>query len=132
MGIFGNLFKRKKDEPAEAVEPKVSEAAEPEAADEPVGPAESNEIDNRELKQNLADAAISMMAQGKDYEELAGTKCQFGYLFHIRDHGLEALFKITTDRTTAYFAAQKTSLMRVNLNEELFKSTTETFLSMHK
>ena len=53
-------------------------------------------------------------------------------MFQIEDHGLVALFKLTTDKGTAYFAAQKTSLMRLNFTEELFRSTTETFLSMHQ
>ena len=92
-------------------------------------PKETNEIENRELKVNLADTAMGMLEQGVDYQELAGIQCQFGYLFSIEDHGLEALFKITTDTTTAYFAAQKQWL---NFNEELFCSTTETFLSLHQ
>ena len=95
-------------------------------------PKETNEIENRELKVNLADTAMGMLEQGVDYQELAGIQCQFGYLFSIEDHGLEALFKITTDTTTAYFAAQKQSLMRLNFNEELFCSTTETFLILHQ
>ena len=95
-------------------------------------PKETNEIENRELKVNLADTAMGFREQGEDYQVLAGIQCQFGYLFSIEDHGLEALFKITTDTTTAYFAAQKQSLMRLNFNEELFCSTTETFLSLHQ
>lgn len=99
---------------------------------EPPKPGETNEIGNRELTVNLADTAMGMLEQGVDYQELAGIQCQFGYLFSIEGHGLEALFKITTDKGTAYFAAQKQSLMRLNFTEELFRSTTETFLSMHK
>lgn len=95
-------------------------------------PEETNEIGNRELTANLADTALGMLEEGVDYRELAGIQCQFGYLFSIEDHGLEALFKITTDTTTAYFAAQGEKLMRLNFTEELFRSTTETFLSMHK
>ena len=95
-------------------------------------PKETNESENRALKVNLADTAMGMLEQGVDYQELAGIQCQFGYLFSIEDRGREALFKITTDTTTAYFAAQKQSLMRLNFNEELFCSTTETFLSLHQ
>ena len=111
MGLMGNLFggKNKNKEPAE-----------------------KNMIGDQQLTANLADTAIGMLAQGQDDEDLAGTKCEFGYLFQIEDHGLEALFKLTTDKGTAYFAAQKTSLMRLNFTEELFRSTTETFLSMHQ
>ncbi len=95
-------------------------------------PAERNAIDDRNLKMNLADTALGILVQGEDYGELANTKCEFGYLFDIEDHGIEALFKLTTDKTTAYFAAQGDKLMRLNFNEELFKSTTEGFLGMHE
>ncbi len=94
--------------------------------------SERNEISNRELQENLADAALQTLTAGKDYHQLANTTCEFGYLFVIEGHGLEALFKITTDKGTSYFAAQKDSILRLNFNEELFKSTTETFLSMHQ
>ncbi len=95
-------------------------------------PVERNAIDDRNLKMNLADTALGLLVQGEDYGELANTKCEFGYLFDIDGHGIEALFKLTTDKTTAYFAAQGDKLMRLNFNEELFKSTTEGFLEMHK
>lgn len=94
-------------------------------------PAERNAIDDRNLKMNLADTALGLLVQGEDYGELANTQCEFGYLFDIEGHGIEALFKLKTDKTTAYFAAQGDKLMRLNFNEELFKSTTEGFLSMH-
>ncbi len=95
-------------------------------------PAERNAIDDRNLKMNLADSALGLLVQGEDYGELANTKCEFGYLFVIEDHGIEALFKLTTDKTTAYFAAQGDKLMRLNFNEELFQTTVEGFLDMHK
>ncbi len=95
-------------------------------------PNERNAIDDRELKIKLADAALGLLVQGEDFGELANTKCEFGYLFDIEGHGIEALFKLTTDKTTAYFAAQGDRLMRLNFTEELFRSTTEGFLEMHK
>lgn len=95
-------------------------------------PAERNAIGDRNLKMNLVDAALGLLVQGEDYGELANTQCEFGYLFDIEGHGIEALFKLTTDKTTAYFAAQGDQLMRLNFNEGLFKSTTEGFLNIHK
>ena len=92
---------------------------------------EKNEINNKVLKENLANAAIRMLKQGKDYIQLAYTQCEFGYLYIMDNHGLESLFKITTDKETFYFAAQGNSLKRLALNEQLFKDTTETFLSLH-
>lgn len=94
--------------------------------------SERNEITNKDLKEMLANTALGILVQGEDYEELAGTTVQFGYLFDIDNHGLEALFKIITDKTTAYFAAQGEKLMLLNFNDELFQSTTETFLSLHE
>ncbi len=95
-------------------------------------PAERNAIDDRNLKMTLADTALGLLVPGEDYGELVNTQCEFGYLFDIEGHGIEALFKLTTDKTTAYFAAQGDKLMRLNFNEDLFKSTTEGFLEMHK
>lgn len=93
---------------------------------------EKNEINNSALKENLANAALQMLVQGEDYDQLAGTICNFGYLFNIEGHGLEALFKIETDKKIAYFAAQGNSIMKLDFNEELFQTTTEGFLSLHK
>lgn len=94
-------------------------------------PHESNEMNNHELKTNLADTALGLLAPGEDFDDLAGTKVEFGYVFMIEDHGIEALYKIITDKTTAYFAAQGDKLMRLNFNEELFRSTVDGFLEMH-
>lgn len=93
---------------------------------------ETNEINNRELKTNLANTALQMLVAGEDYDQLANTACEFGYIFQIEGHGLEALFKITTDKRICYFAAQKGSLMRLNFNDALFASTTEQFLNLHQ
>jgi hypothetical protein len=96
-------------------------------------PAEYNEISNSSLKVELADYALQTLIEGEDYIDLDKTLCQFGYLFMIEEHGVEALFKLITDKEkTFYFAAQKDSIMRLKFNDELFESTTETFLSMHK
>ena len=82
-------------------------------------PKEHNEIANKELKEQI------------DYQDLINTKVVFGYLFDIEGHGIEALLKVITDKTTAYFAVQGESLLRLNFSEELFQGTTETFLILH-
>ena len=92
---------------------------------------ESNEINNKELKENIANSALSLLEEGSDYIDLAYTTVQFGYLFDIDDHGLEALLKVITDKTTAYFAAQGTSMMRLNFSDELFETTVAGFLDLH-
>ncbi len=92
---------------------------------------EINEIKNRELKEALANAALGGMEQGTDYDEPSSIKVEFGYLFQIEDHGLEALFRITTDLDVSYFAAQGESLKRLNLTPELFDAYVESFLEIH-
>lgn len=99
--------------------------------EQPQNPGEHNAIGDRDLKMNLADTALGLLVQGEDYGELANTKVEFGYLFVIDDHGIESLFKLETDKTTAYFAAQGDKLMRLNFTEELFRSTIDGFLEMH-
>ena len=93
---------------------------------------EKNEIGNKTLKENLAGVALQMLTEGQDYAQLAYTQCEFGYLFVIDGHGLEALFKVTTDKGIFYFAAQKSSVIRIDINEELFIGTTSKFLSLHE
>lgn len=95
-------------------------------------PGEFNEIDNSSLKVELADIALQTLTEGEDYIDLDKTLCEFGYLFMIDDHGVESLFKLITDKGTFYFAAQKNKIMLLNFNDKLFKSTTKSFLRMHK
>ena len=95
-------------------------------------PTERNMIDNHDLKVNLANTALGLLVRGEDYEELANTQVTFGYLYEIDGHGLEALYKITTDKTVAYFAAQGDKLMRLTINEDMFDSVVEGFLSAHR
>ena len=92
---------------------------------------EKNEINNAKLKENLATTAISTLRQGDEYNDLAFTRIEFGYLFIIEGHGVEALFKVITDIGTYYFAAQKTSVLRLNFNEALFADTAKQFLELH-
>lgn len=94
-------------------------------------PKERNEIGNKDLKEHLANTALATLKQGEHYNDLAYTTVEFGYLFDIDDHGLEALFKVITDKGTFYFAAQKESLLSLDFNEALFQTTTEGFLDLH-
>ena len=69
---------------------------------------ERNEINNKVLKERLANAALQMLTEGEDYDQLAYTVCEFGYLFDIDGHGLEALFKIKTDKIHFILQHKKT------------------------
>ncbi|WP_443666670.1 hypothetical protein [Eshraghiella crossota] len=92
-------------------------------------PKEKNEIENKVLKENIANAALAQLSQGDDYKSLAYTKVEFGYLFDIENHGIEALFKIITDKDTFYFAVQGANLLRLTLTEELFSSYVDGFFA---
>ncbi len=94
-------------------------------------PRETNAITNTQLKEALAASALKLLRQDEDYEALAYTKVEFGYLFDIEFHGIEALFKVITDKTTVYFAVQGTKLMRLDLTEALFQATVDGFLDLH-
>lgn len=94
-------------------------------------PNERNEIYNKELKEEIVNNAVCLLQQGTDYDNLDYTKVEFGYLFDIDGHGVEALFKIITDRTTEYFAVQGTKLLKLEFSEELFKTTVDGFLQIH-
>ena len=93
---------------------------------------ESNEINNKELKENIANTALSLLEEGSDYVDLEYTTVQFGYLFDmIKGYCFEAFLKVVTDKTTAYFAVQGTSMMRLNFSDELFETTVAGFLDLH-
>ena len=72
-------------------------------------PNESNEIANKELKEQIADAALQNLHEN-----------------------VEALFKVITDKTTAYFAVQGAKMLRLNFSEALFKTTVDGFLDLHQ
>ena len=90
-----------------------------------------NEINNTALKESLGNTALSLLKQGVEYDDLSGLTLEFGYVFDISGRGVEALFKVNTDKGIFYFAVQKSSLMRIDISEEVFALTTEQFLEMH-
>ena len=94
-------------------------------------PRVTNEIKNKELKEFLADSALAILIQGEDYQDLVYTTVEFGYLYDVENRGPEALFKVTTDKTTVYFAAQVGKLMRLDVTEEAFKDTVERMRAFH-
>lgn len=93
----------------------------------------TNQIDNRELKENLADTALSVLVntQKITFDDFAGIKAEFGYLLMIENHGLEALFKIMRGDDVYYFAAQQDKLRLIEIDENQYKSTVDYMLSQH-
>ena len=90
-----------------------------------------NQIANKELKEAIGNTALSTLTQGEHYESLAGLSVEFGYLYKFEGHGIEALFKVITDKGTYYFAAQKTSIIRLDFDEAKFELAAESFLERH-
>lgn len=94
-------------------------------------PRETNAIADTALQEKISALAVQMLQPEKEYEDKAHISVEFGYLFDIEGHGIEALFKLITDRTIAYFAVQGTKLRRLALSEALFRSTVEGFMDLH-
>lgn len=94
---------------------------------------EVNQINNQELKENLADSALAYLLNQKllEQNDLAGITVEFGYVLQLKNHGIEALYKIIKDETVFYFAFQQKTLRHVGISEKQFQSVTATMLDMH-
>ena len=90
-----------------------------------------NKIEDKELKEWIANNTINLLENDKDYSELANAIVEFGYLDDFEGHGIEALLKVVTDKETVYFAVQGTKMMRVDLTEETFNAYVEGFIKIH-
>lgn len=91
-----------------------------------------NKIEDKELKEFIANNAINLLDKDKDYSELANTIVEFGYLYDFEGHGIEALMKVITDKGTVYYAVQGTKMMRLDLSEEIFNTYVEGFIKIHE
>lgn len=67
----------------------------------------------KEIKDKLADTALSLLKEGVDYKSLAYTTVDFAYIY-VLDSGIEAMFKVKTDVGTYAFGANKSKLMLLN------------------
>lgn len=85
-----------------------------------------------EVKEFLANSALSQLKKEGDVIEFENSNVEFGYLY-LRDNDYESLFKVVTDKTTIYFAAQQGRLITLedNFNEALFQSTIDRMISLH-
>lgn len=52
-----------------------------------------NKIEDKELKEWIANNAINLLEKDKDYSELANTKVEFGYLYDFESHGIETSYE---------------------------------------
>ncbi|MFT6924096.1 MAG: hypothetical protein ACJA1C_003117 [Crocinitomicaceae bacterium] len=85
-----------------------------------------------EAKEFLAVIAMKDLEKCADIFEFENTKVEFGYIY-LRDNEYESLFKVMTDKKTAYFALQQGELMRLQdtFNDELFQGTIDGMTSLH-
>ncbi len=95
-------------------------------------PRETNEKDNFALKEALAEEAIEKwLVKGRDYGSFSDLRAEYGYIFIIEEHGIEALFKISAPRGTYYFAVRGDRVVELDFDEKLFRRTADAFLSFH-
>lgn len=94
---------------------------------------ETDQMNNSILKANLLDRALYVLLDQKEikWEELPGIQVEFGYALKIKDHGLEALFKVIKDDRVFYFAFQVKTLRFITINEEQFQAVTKKMLKDH-
>ena len=94
-------------------------------------PSESNEIDNVELKESLAERVLRSVVNSENYYDLNNTEIEFGYLFVFEDSGIETLMKISNDKITNYYSVQNETLYKLHINEDTYLAMIETFMDFH-
>lgn len=85
-----------------------------------------------DVKELLANTALGLLEQGSDFTDAVNTKVEFGYIY-LREDNYEAMFKIVTDKKTAYFAVQKGQMIRLNeaFNDLMFEGTAKQMKELH-
>ena len=91
-----------------------------------------NEVHNDNIIFQLANYGVSLLTKGKDFDNAEGMKCIFGYCITGIDGQLESLFKIETDKITAYYQVIRGSVTRLNIDENMFNSAIDIFFSNNK
>ena len=89
-----------------------------------------NVLDNKELKEMIGNSALTLLTQGNDYDSLVGLIVQFSYIFQTPD-GIEAMFKITTDKKVLKFGVNKSKVMLIDLPDEAFEEIAAMTIKMH-
>ena len=94
---------------------------------------ETNQIYNRELKENLVNAAVGVLMNNEliTQDDFASLGVSMGYLFTKDDGQIEGLFQISFSGKAYYFAAQNGNLMMVNINDAMFEQTVNYMKSNH-
>ena len=94
---------------------------------------EKNMAFNAPLKENLANAAINILAQNQliTEEDFKTLSFEMGYMIQMENEQLEALFKICYSGKKQYFALQNKKLMILKYTDELFNQTVEYMKANH-
>ena len=95
---------------------------------------EENQMQNKELKLKIGDHAIRLLLTKKmiTEENIKDIKLSYGYILTLNDGNIEALFKITLNNETYYFAFQKLALRLLNINEALYKMLVLNMKNLHE
>lgn len=102
-----------------------------------------NVIDDKQLKENLGDAALSVLANLKLIElpkDLNHLIVEFGYLFITPKEEISTMLKVVPPKRlfkpqkTYYFGSQDGKLMLLNetFTEETFRKIQQDMFNMHK
>ena len=91
-----------------------------------------NEIHNEEITHTLVELGMGLLIKDKDFENIEEMRCTFGYCIKGVDGKIESLFKIETDKITAYYQYVHDKIMRLNIDEDMFNTATDIFYSNNK
>ena len=99
-------------------------------------PKVENRMDDKQLKENLADAALAELLNHSfiTSDDFPGISVEFGYLYWFDDHGVEALFKLIVSGKTYYFAAQGKELLILDsekFTENQYRMTIDGMHDLH-
>ena len=86
---------------------------------------EVNQIFNRNLKNQIGNAAIGILLENEliKEDELYSVGLNVGYMFTTEEDELEALFSITCSEKVFFFAVQHDRLMLINIDQAMFDQT---------
>ena len=86
-----------------------------------------DESKNNQITEMLANYALGLLENGKDFHNYDGIKCSFGYCISGVDGQLESIYKIETDMCVAYFQAIHGKVIRLSIDEEKYLWAVEYF-----
>ncbi|MCR5608580.1 MAG: DUF4272 domain-containing protein [Lachnospiraceae bacterium] len=94
---------------------------------------EINQLYNEQLKQKLADSALSLLINNEiiTRDDIINLSFHVGYMFTTESEELEALFSIKNNDESYYFAVQHDKLMMLTINSAQYKETIQYMKDNH-